>query len=110
MDKPVKILDLAKKVIRLSGHTEEEIGIREVGMRPGEKLYEELVTDAEATNKKVYDKISLGHVTQYNTDKIIEFANHLLTLDDQQLQKEIVAYSNQHNGQEKLEGKTEGAN
>ncbi|WP_413526539.1 polysaccharide biosynthesis protein [Latilactobacillus curvatus] len=110
MDKPVKILDLAKKVIRLSGHTEEEIGIREVGMRPGEKLYEELVTDAEATNKKVYDKISLGHVTQYNTDKIIEFANHLLTLDDQQLQKEIVTYSNQHNGQEKLKGKTEGAN
>jgi len=110
MDKPVKILDLAKKVIRLSGHTEEEIGIKEVGMRPGEKLYEELVTDAEATNKKVYDKIILGHVTQYDTNKVIEFARHLLTLSDQQLQKEIVAYSNQHNGQDKMERKLEGVN
>lgn len=108
MDKPVRILDLAKKVIRLSGHTEEEIGIKEVGMRPGEKLYEELVTDAEATNKKVYDKISLGHVSKYDTTKIIEFAQHLLTLSDEELEKEIVAYSNQHNGQDKVEGKLEG--
>lgn len=110
MGKPVKILDLAKKVIRLSGHTEEEIGIKEVGMRPGEKLYEELVTDAEATDKKVYDKITLGHVTQYDTNKVIEFARHLLTLNDQQLKKEIVDYSNQHNGQDKMERKLEGVN
>lgn len=102
MDKPVKILDLAKNVIRLSGHTEEEIGIVEIGMRPGEKLYEELVTESESTNNKVYDKIRLGHVTKYDTDEIIEFAKHLLTLDDQHLQKEIVEYSNQHNGQEKV--------
>ncbi|GEL15474.1 polysaccharide biosynthesis protein [Pediococcus cellicola] len=108
MDKPVKILDLAKKIIRLSGHTEEEIGIKEVGMRPGEKLHEELVTDAEATNKKVYDKISLGQVTFYDTNKIIKFANHLLTLSDQELEKEVIAYSNQHNGQDKVAEQKEG--
>lgn len=108
MDKPVKILDLAKKIIYLSGHTEEEIGIKEVGMRPGEKLHEELVTDAEATNKKVYDKISLGQVTIYDTNKIIDFAHHLLTLNDQELEKEVIAYSNQHNGQDKIAEKKEG--
>ncbi|MFD1411499.1 polysaccharide biosynthesis protein [Lapidilactobacillus gannanensis] len=101
MGQPVRILDLAKNVIRLSGHTEAEIGIKEVGMRPGEKLYEELVTDAEKTNKKVYDKISLGHVSHYNIEDIINVAQHLLTLDDDSLSTEIVEYSNQHNGQEK---------
>ncbi|MDS9488933.1 polysaccharide biosynthesis protein, partial [Streptococcus pneumoniae] len=40
MGEPVKILDLAKKMITLSGHTEEEIQIQEAGIRPGEKLYE----------------------------------------------------------------------
>lgn len=102
MDKPVKILDLAKKIIRLSGHTEEEIGIEEVGIRPGEKLHEELVTKAESTQNKVYDKIMLGHVTRYDTGKIMKFAMYLLTLKDEQLEKEIIAYSNQHNGQDIL--------
>lgn len=101
MSEPVKIMDLAKKIIQLSGHTEEEIGIQEIGMRPGEKLHEKLVTNAEATKKKVYDKISLGHVTQYDPTEIITFAQHLLTLDDQQLEKEIISYSKQHNGQDK---------
>lgn len=110
MGKPVKILDLAKKIIRLSGHTEAEIGIKEVGMRPGEKLYEELVTEAEATHEKVYDKISLGHVSQYDTSKIMTFAEHLLTLSDQELSQEIVTYSNHHNGQEKAETSLEGVN
>ena len=40
MGKPVKIYDLAKKMVLLSGHTESEIPIVEVGIRPGEKLYE----------------------------------------------------------------------
>lgn len=79
-------------------------------MRPGEKLYEELVTEAEATHEKVYDKISLGHVSQYDTSKIMTFAEHLLTLSDQELSQEIVTYSNHHNGQEKAETSLEGVN
>jgi FlaA1/EpsC-like NDP-sugar epimerase len=47
MGKPVKILDLAKQMIELSGHTEDEIGIRFVGARAGEKLHEELWNDDE---------------------------------------------------------------
>ena len=47
MGKPVKILDLAKQMIELSGHTEDEIGIRFVGARAGEKLHEQLWNDDE---------------------------------------------------------------
>jgi FlaA1/EpsC-like NDP-sugar epimerase len=47
MGKPVKILDLARQMIELSGHTEDEVGIRFVGARAGEKLHEELWNDDE---------------------------------------------------------------
>src|SRR5699024_8370011 len=45
MGDPVKIYDLAKQMVWLSGHTEDEINIVETGIRPGEKLYEELLAD-----------------------------------------------------------------
>ena len=62
MGEPVKILDLAKKMITLSGHTEEEIQIQEAGIRPGEKLYEELLSAKEKVNDQVYEKIFVGNV------------------------------------------------
>ncbi len=60
MGQPVRIMDLAENLIKLSNHTVEEIGIKIVGLRPGEKLYEELSLDEEmetrqkTANKKIF--------------------------------------------------------
>lgn len=60
MGKPVKIVDLARNMIRLSGHTEAEIGIEYTGLRPGEKLYEELLADTEETRETVHPKLRIA--------------------------------------------------
>jgi len=57
MGKPVKILDLARQMIELSGRTEDEIGIRYIGARAGEKLHEELWNDGEAVGPTSHPKI-----------------------------------------------------
>lgn len=61
MGKPVKILDLAKNFIRLSGLVpDKDIKIKFTGLRPGEKLYEELLMDEEGLQKTCSDKIFVG--------------------------------------------------
>lgn len=60
MGEPVKIVDLAKNLIRLSGFTEDEIKVTFTGVRPGEKLYEELLDANEVNDKQVFPKIYIG--------------------------------------------------
>ena len=71
MGKPVKIVDLAKKMIRLSGLKEgEDIEIKITGLRPGEKLYEELLNQAENTLRTHHPKIMIGKVRVYDFKQV----------------------------------------
>ncbi|MGK3149864.1 nucleoside-diphosphate sugar epimerase/dehydratase [Staphylococcus shinii] len=78
MGKPVKIVDLAKNLIRLSGKKEEEIGIEFSGIRPGEKLYEELLNKNEIHPQQVYEKIYRGKVSTNQFEDLNDFIGNLL--------------------------------
>ncbi|MCC3664662.1 polysaccharide biosynthesis protein [Staphylococcus haemolyticus] len=77
MGEPVKIVDLARNLIRLSGKSEEEIGIQFSGIRPGEKLYEELLNENEIHPQQVYEKIYRGKTTTPPKEEIDEAISYL---------------------------------
>ncbi|VFR50031.1 UDP-N-acetylglucosamine 4,6-dehydratase [plant metagenome] len=60
MGEPVRIVDLARNMIRLSGFSEEEIHVEFTGLRPGEKLYEELLADSEETLETPHAKLRIA--------------------------------------------------
>ncbi len=88
MGEPIKIVDLAQKMIDLSGNTEVQIEFS--GLRPGEKLYEELlIDDTDCTTD--YDSITVAKPTPYDLDKLTQDIEELLSCEDKLKKlKEIV--------------------
>jgi FlaA1/EpsC-like NDP-sugar epimerase len=84
MGKLVKIYDLAVNMVRLSGLLpERDIKITFTGLRPGEKLFEDLFSDKETLIKTHHEKILIGKTEMYEKDYVIKFIHLLLDLDDQ---------------------------
>jgi FlaA1/EpsC-like NDP-sugar epimerase len=97
MGEPIKIVDLAKKMISLSGR--EDISIEFTGLRPGEKLYEELLID-ESESKTEYESITVAKPTLYDIDTLNKDIEELLACANQlEKLKEIVPeFNHQLNG------------
>jgi FlaA1/EpsC-like NDP-sugar epimerase len=91
MGQSVKIVDLAKKMIKLSGLTlGKDIQIVYTGLRPGEKLYEELLADQENTLATHHSQIMIAKVKEYDLTTVSNHINELITLFDRQENKKIV--------------------
>jgi FlaA1/EpsC-like NDP-sugar epimerase len=83
MGEPIKIVDLAKDLIRLSGYSEEEIGIKFTGLRPGEKLFEELFIKGEEYKKTTHEKIFIAsNASAFVPETVKTVFNDIDALDD----------------------------
>lgn len=78
MGKPVKIADLAKRMINLSGA--KNVEIKYTGLRAGEKLYEELLNNEESTKPSFNDKIRIAIVREYNYNDVVNSINDLIEI------------------------------
>ncbi len=91
MGKPVKIIDLAMKMIQLSGlEVDKDIKIKFTGLRPGEKLFEELLNDSENALPTYHPQIMIGKVIEYDFDPVSREIDELIDLFEKQDNMAIV--------------------
>ena len=106
MGKPIKIVDLANKMIELNGN--KDIKIEFTGLRPGEKLYEELLID-ESEGRTPYESITVAKSTFYDIEELNADIEKLLTLEDdkeaqlQQLKKIVPEFTHMNHANSRLE-------
>ncbi len=104
MGKPVKIIDLAKEMIRLSGFSEADIPIVFTGLRPGEKLYEEVLSEMEDLDKTNFEKLFISHhredlLSRQELDKLIEeFTEASKKYDPMDIKRLIKKYVPEYKG------------
>lgn len=109
MGQPVKIADLAKRMIALSGA--KNVEIKYTGLRDGEKLYEEVLNDEEITKPTFNKKIKIAQVREYDFENVstsiqhlIDYAERFDDMDTVRLMKEFVPeYKSQHSKYEQLD-------
>ncbi|MBT2616215.1 MULTISPECIES: nucleoside-diphosphate sugar epimerase/dehydratase [unclassified Bacillus (in: firmicutes)] len=95
MGHPVKIVDLAKNLIKLSGHSEDDISIEFTGTRPGEKLFEELLNQDEIHEKQIYPNIYIGKTGNLYSKEIEDIINSYPDMDKESLRKKLVDLANE---------------
>lgn len=117
MGKPVKIVDLARRIIKLAGKEPDvDIKIEYTGLRPGEKLFEELLSDSENVMPTYHDKIMIAKVAEYDYEivkqkvaKLITSAKQHYTLETVGLIKDLVPeYTSNNTAYQKTINEKEG--
>ena len=91
MGEPVKIVDLAKNMINLSGYSTDDIEIKFTGIRPGEKMYEELLNKDEIHPREVYEKIYIGKTDQVDINPVLQLIDTFEQFDNVQVKDSIMA-------------------
>ncbi|MGD6776273.1 polysaccharide biosynthesis protein [Sutcliffiella horikoshii] len=94
MGEPVKIVDLAKNLITLSGFSIDEIGIRYSGIRPGEKMYEELLNENEIHKADVFPKIHIGKAPLKDEEILSYFLKNFEAMSEEELRSYLLAVAN----------------
>ncbi|WP_058301189.1 polysaccharide biosynthesis protein [Gorillibacterium timonense] len=94
MGDPVRITDLAVNLIRLSGNSVEDIGIEYSGIRPGEKLFEELLNKDEVHEEQVYPKIYIGKTSELRMKEIQDLLKAYTTMEKTELRECLLGLAN----------------
>jgi len=105
MGEPVRIVDLAKDMIRLSGFSEEDIPVVFTGLRPGEKLYEELLADDEHTLPTPHPKLRIAQARTANCvwiDALLQWAGNGETLSEQEVKQGLRKWVPEYRGSKNL--------
>jgi FlaA1/EpsC-like NDP-sugar epimerase len=94
MGEPVKIVDLARNLIRLSGYTIDEIGIKYAGIRPGEKMFEELLGENEVHGEAIFPKIFIGKTVEFDYERVTNLVKNHGEFDPDYLAQYVLNLAN----------------
>ena len=94
MGEPLKIVDLAKNLIKLSGYNENEIDIEFSGIRPGEKLFEELLNEDEIQGSHIFPKIYIGKALPINKMELNPILEKLLYMTEKEVKETLIWLAN----------------